>query len=110
MAILFSVQYIGLKGNGLAAICMGNGTIVGFDGADGRYSGSYIESGGRIRGLVRLTHREEWPLVTGATFKPGDVIELAFDWPVEFAEGQPQQVFLGGQPVKVIAKKIGEIG
>jgi hypothetical protein len=109
MAILFAMQYVGSKGNGLAAICIGNGSIVGFDGTDGRYRGSYIEDAGRIRGRVKMSYPGEWPLVTGAVLQPGDVVELAFDWSLEFADGAPQQLFVNGQPVTIIARKIGEI-
>lgn len=109
MSILFSVQYVGDEGTGLAAICLGNGKLIGFDGADGRYSGSYIEDGGRIRGKVHLTNSEEWPLVTGNRLKPGDVLEVAFDWPREVLDGEPQPAFLNGQQVTVKFKKIGEI-
>lgn len=109
MSILFSVQYVGEQGMGVVAVCVGNGKLIGFDGGDGRYRGTYIEDGGRIRGTVQLTYREEWPLVTGNNLLPGDVLEVAFDWPREAFEGQPQTAYLHGQPVKVTATKIGEI-
>lgn len=109
MSILFAVRYVGSKGNGLAAICVGNGTIIGFDGSDGRYHGSYIEAGGRFRGRLKMTFPGEWPLVTGTPFRPGDVVEVAFDWPREFTEGQPQQLFVAGNPVTITAARIGEV-
>lgn len=109
MSILFSVQYVGDHGAGVAAICVSNGKLIGFDGSGGRYRGTYIEEGGRVRGKVQLTNADEWPLVTGNRFAPGDVLEMAFDWPREAFDGEPQSAYLQGQSVKVTATRIGEI-
>ncbi len=109
MSILFSVRYVGEQGMGAAAICVSKGKLIGFDGGDGRYTGSYVEEGGRIRGKIQLTYQQEWPLVTANRLTPGDVLEVAFDWPREALEGEPQSAYIHGQPVKVTVTKIGEI-
>jgi hypothetical protein len=109
MSILFSVRYVGQTGLGVAAMCLGGGTIVGFDGADGRYRGRYTEDANGIRGTITLTLPGPWPLVTGGQAVANVPLEMAFDWPPGFADGQPQQIYLGGEPVTVTLQKIGEI-
>lgn len=109
MSILYSVSYAGADGFGMAALLIGNGHVVGFDGSDGRYRGTYVEEDGRLRGNVVLTSHDEWPLVTGGTIAAGEQIEMAFDWPSNFDNGEPQQLLLKGLPITVTLRKIGEI-
>ena len=45
MATLYAIR----SDMGLAAFCLGNGTIVGVDESNGRYNGTYTEQAGRIR-------------------------------------------------------------
>ncbi len=109
MAILYAVRYVGDEGIGVAAVCAGKGSLVGFDGSDGHYRGTYAEQNGRFFGKIVLTSDEHWPLVTGGTIGAGESIEMAFDLPKDFANGEPQEIYLNGQPVKLTIKKIGEI-
>jgi len=109
MSVLYALRYSGSTGMGVAAICVGGGRIVGFDGADGRYLGNYTTANGRLRGSLTLTMAGTWPLVTGDTAHEGQALSLEIDVPVDFGNGQPQVVSLNGKPVSITAEKIGEI-
>lgn len=110
VSVLFRVRYMGAEGMGVAAICIGGGKIVGFDGADGRYQGRYIEQDGRIRGTAKLMLPPGWPLVTGGTSDSGMPAELTFDWPAAAIEsGEPLELFVNGLPVQATVTKIGQI-
>lgn len=110
MSVLFRVRYVGSEGAGVAAISIGSGKIIGFDGAEGLYQGKYIEENGRVRGSASYTLPPQWPLVTGGTSDEGGPFELTFDWPAScISDGEPHQLFINGQPLKATLTRIGEI-
>ena len=109
MSALYAMRYVGRADAGAGAIYIGKGTIVGADVGGGRYHGTYTESGGRIKGNANLSMPNGGSLVTGQTVPPGTKIPLTVDWPVAFANGQPQPIMVSGQPVQVTFEKIGDI-
>jgi len=48
------MNFVGMGGTGGGAVYVGNGMIVGIDAGNLRYSGTYIEEGGRMKGTVNL--------------------------------------------------------
>ena len=109
MSVLYALRYAGKTGIGVAAICIGGGTIVGFDGADGRYRGTYRVVNGRLQGEMTLTMAGVWPMVTGERSAAGQKLDITLDLPAEFGDGSPQQVSVGGHPVTITAQKVGEV-
>jgi hypothetical protein len=109
MGSFYVMRYVGQTGLGMAGLYIGRGIILGFDGADGRYQGTYKEIDGRFLATVTLTFSLPWPLITGETAQAGEPLSVAIDWPLDFANGEPRQVFLGGHPVIVMLQKIGDI-
>lgn len=109
MSALYTMRYLGGVGIGMGAIYVGKGTVVGVDVTGGRYKGNYTDSNGRLKGTVTATFPSGAQLVTGMSVPPGGAIQLALDWPVNFANGQAQQVSVSGRPVQVTLEKIGDI-
>jgi hypothetical protein len=93
MATLYGIR----SDIGLAAICLGNGSIVGVDENNGRYNGTYTEQAGRIRLNITMSP-------SGAASVP-----LTADWPSSFARGEPQQIMIDGKAVSLTCEKIGDI-
>jgi hypothetical protein len=108
MSALYAVRYAGRTGAGVATIWFGHGCIVGLDKGNGRYHGMYAEEGGRIKGAITLTMQTGGRLVSGAMLAPGQKIPITVDWPADFADGRPRELFLGGQVVSVTVEKIGD--
>ncbi|WP_407114416.1 hypothetical protein [Bradyrhizobium sp. LMG 9283] len=48
------MNFVGMAGTGGGAVYVGNGKIVGIDAGSLRYSGNYIEKGGRMKETVNL--------------------------------------------------------
>jgi len=110
MSALYVMRYVGGTGStGVGAIYIGNGTIVGVDVQNGRYHGTYTEQDGRVRATLMLSKTEGGPLVTGLQVTPGTKISLTADWPVDFGNGQPQQIMVQGRPVQVTFEKVGDL-
>lgn len=110
MSALYAMRYLGQSGIGLGAIYIGKGKIVGVDVANGRYSGSYKEEGGRVKATAQLSAPPGGAiLVTGAQLPAGQSIPLTADWPANFADGNAQTIMVMGQPVQVTFEKIGDI-
>jgi hypothetical protein len=109
MSAFYAMRYVGQTGLGMAAIYIGHGIVLGFDGADGRYEGTYREVDDHFLAKVGLTFNQPWPLITGEVAKPGVAMVVEIDWPLDFADGAPRQVFLAGLPVTVIMQKVGDI-
>lgn len=109
MSALFAMRYVGQSGLGAGAVVIGNGKIVGIDGANGRYHGSYTEQNGRMRGTVNLSIPGGGILVTGQQLPDGQQIQFAADWPVNLADGKPRQLTVAGRTVAVTFEKIGDI-
>ena len=109
MSALYAMRYLGAVGVGIGAIYIGRGKMVGIDAAYGRYDGSYTEQNGRLRGTVSLSIPGGGNLVTGQPLPAGQSIQIAFDLPSTFANGQAQTVSVAGRPVQVTFEKIGDI-
>lgn len=110
MSALYTMNYVGQAGAGFGAMYIGKGVIVGVGVQNARYSGTYIEEGGRIRASVTLTAPPGGaPLVTGVALGPGQSVELSADWPENFADGSPQTVTVMGRPVQVVFQKVGDV-
>ena len=110
MSALYAMRYLGQSGVGMGAIYIGRGVIIGVDVANGRYSGTYTEEGGRLKGNARLSAPPGGAiLVTGAQLPEGQAIPLQVDWPANFADGSAQTISVQGMPVQVTFEKIGDI-
>jgi hypothetical protein len=108
MSALYIMRYLGVTGVGFGAVYIGRGTIVGADVGNGRYSGSFSESAGRMRGNVTLTMLTAGALVTGQQVPAGTSIPMTFDWPSNFTSG-PQQIVVQGRQVSVTFEKVGDV-
>lgn len=109
MAALYAVQYAGQTGVGVGAMYVGNGIIAGFDIYGGSYSGTYVESGGRLRGNVALSVPAGGALVTGQQVPAGTSIQILADWPADLGSGSALPLNVGGRPVQVIFRKIHDL-
>lgn len=109
MSALYAMRYVGQTGAGAGAMYIGKGVIVGADTGGGRYNGTYTETGGRLKGSVVLAAPHGATLVNGQKLSPGSSLQLTMDWPVGFANGQPQSINVGGRQVQVAFDKIGDI-
>ena len=68
---LYTMKYSGHTGRGGGVVYVGNGKIVGIDGGNFRYHGSYAEQGGRLKGILGLTAPTPGELVTGVQLSAG---------------------------------------
>ncbi|MBB4263101.1 hypothetical protein [Bradyrhizobium sp. CIR3A] len=109
MSALYAMNFAGMGGAGGGAVCVGNGKIVGIDAGNLRYSGTYIEQGGRIKGTVDLYAPTGGTLVTGTQVPADSRWSLTLDWPANFSDGKPQVLMVEGSPVHVTLEKIGDI-
>jgi hypothetical protein len=109
MSALYVISYTGQIGIGAAAIYVGRGRVVGIDVGNVRYSGSYEEIDGRLRGAITLEAKSRMSLVTGVSLSPGQKIQFTFDWPQNFASGQPQQLSVMGRAITVTVEKVGDV-
>ena len=107
MATLYEVQYWG-RGAGLGTLYVGNGVVAGFDIFGGHYKGNYSEQGGRIRGTATLSMPEGGTLVTGQSIPAGQSVPVNFDWPDNLGGGQPLELQIMGQQVRVSFHKMIE--
>lgn len=108
MSAFYIMRYQGSSGAGFGAVYIGRGTIVGADVMNGRYSGSYTEGGGRLRGTVTLNWPNGGQLVTGQQMPAGASIPMNFDWPQNITSG-PQSISVQGFPVSVTFEKVGDV-
>ena len=110
MSALYTMRYLGQSGVGMGAIYIGRGIIVGVDVTNGRYSGTYREESGRLKGTAKLFAPPGGAiLVTGDQLPEGHEIPLQVDWPINFADGSAQTIMVQGRLVQVTFEKIGDI-
>ncbi len=110
MSSLYIMRYLGQTGLGVGTMYVGKGMILGADTGNGRYSGTYTESNGRLQGTVTLSATGDGAeLVTGQRLPAGQSIPLQIDWPTNFADGNAQTVSVAGHPVQVTFEKLGDI-
>lgn len=70
MSALYIMRYHGQQDQGMGAIYIGKGTIVGVDIGGGRYHGTFQDQGGRLRATVNLSMPQGGTLVTGQQLQP----------------------------------------
>ncbi|WP_143270312.1 hypothetical protein [Bradyrhizobium sp. Ghvi] len=109
MSALYAMSLVGMGGTGGGTVYVGNGKIVGVGAGNLRYSGTYIEQGGRIKGTVNLYAPTGGTLVTGAQIPADSRWSLTLDWPANFSDGKPQTLIVEGRPVHIMMEKIGDI-
>lgn len=106
MATLYALTYPGVVGAGAGALYVGNVALAGFDIYGGRYKGTYTETGGRFKVSASMDLPEGGELVTGEQLPPGTTVTIAADWPLNFANGQPQTLMVHNKPVQVILARM----
>lgn len=106
---LYRMNFLGQAGIGAGVLYIGNGIISGADAGGGVYDGAYQENAGRMRGHATLNLTAGGMLVTGQAVPAGQTMQLAVDWPLTFANGQPQQVQVAGRTVSVTLQKIRDL-
>lgn len=110
MSALYVMRYMGESSVGAGALYIGKSVILGVDTGDIRYNGTYTENAGRLRLQVTMTASANGStLVTGDTLSAGQSLQIAADWPEDFANGAAQQILVGGRQVQVTFEKIGDI-
>ncbi|MGJ5075515.1 hypothetical protein [Bradyrhizobium oligotrophicum] len=109
MSALYAMHYVGSSSSGDGAIYVGNGKIVGIDVGNLRYSGSYSQQAGRLKGTVNLYAPVDGTLVTGSKVPAGTQWSIKIDWPANFADGSPQPISIQGQTVHVVLEKVGDV-
>jgi len=110
MSALYAMRYAGQADVGAGVLFIGKGVIVGADIGNLRYKGTYVESGGRIKGTAAMSAPPQGGrLVTGVAMSAGSTIQVTVDWPSDFANGQAQQIMVAGRPVQVTFEKIGDV-
>jgi hypothetical protein len=106
---MYKMNFLGQGGVGAGVLYIGNGLISGADAGGADYDGTYQEVGGRIKGLATLTMSVNGTLVTGQAVPAGQTLQIAADWPLTFANGQPQQIQVAGRTVSVTFQKIRDL-
>ena len=110
MSALYIMRYVGLTGADFGCLYVGKGMVAGVDVGGIRYSGTYAETGGRIKGSVSMTAPSDGAqLVTGQRLPAGQSIVLTIDWSPNFSDGSQQSVSVASHPVHVTVEKISEI-
>ncbi|UPT97268.1 hypothetical protein J4G48_0003535 [Bradyrhizobium barranii subsp. apii] len=109
MSALYAMNFVGMTGTGGGAVYVGKGKIVGIDVGNLRYSGTYTEQGGRLKGSVDLYAPTGGTLVTGAQVPAGSRWSIALDWPANLADGSPRALTVQGSPVHVVFEKIDDV-
>ena len=110
MSALYLMRYIGVSGNGAGVLYIGKGAVLGIDIGENRYRGSYTENSGRlqIKGTLNASAAGS-NLVTGVSLQAGQSLQVTADWPNDFADGDPKQVYVEGHQVQVALEKLGDV-
>jgi hypothetical protein len=106
---IYRMNFLGQSGVGFGTLYIGSGIVSGSDAGGGMYDGGYEEIAGRIRGRAMLSLPAGGMLVTGQAVPAGQSLELIVDWPLTFANGQPQQIKVAGRTVSVTLQKIRDL-
>jgi hypothetical protein len=111
MSALYFATYEGQASSGNGVFYIGGGIVAGADVIGGKYLGTYTETGGRLRGSVKMTAPPGGgSLVTGLTVPGNASFDLSFDFPQDFASGQPQTLTgPGNLPVRIRFEKIRDL-
>ena len=110
MSGLYVADFAGAEGLGSCALYIGHGLIVGVDVGRAVYRGAYKTDAGRLQGTVTLTSSVPGSdLVTGDILNPGQLLPIAIDLPIPFADGKAHTVSVAGKGVTVRFEKIGDL-
>lgn len=110
MSALYVMRYLGQTGSGFGVMYIGKGVVLGVDEENGRYTGTYNESGGRLKANVTLSAPQGGTtLVTGDVLPEGQSVALSADLSSSFADGYAETIMVMGQKVLVTFEKIGDI-
>lgn len=109
MSALYTMRYQGEAGLNGGAVYMGHGVVAGVRANGGRFDGTYTQSGGRIFIRFSLIVPAGEALVTGEVTREETMFQLGADWPLDFADGRPQTVFLEGRPIEVVFEKVRDL-
>ena len=109
MSALYTMRYHGQAGLNGGAFYMGHGVVAGVRTNGGRFDGTYTQSGGRVFIRFSLMIGPGEQLVTGGVTNEETIFQLGADWPMDFANGKPQVVFLEGRPIEVVFEKVRDL-
>lgn len=109
MSAMYQANFSGQGGSGSAALFVGRNVISGIDETGAVYDGSYIDAGDRIFGTVTMTVTQGTALVTGQVATQDGQIQMDINWPKDFSIGRAQEVFVAGQPVAVVFRKLRDV-
>jgi hypothetical protein len=107
MSALYVMRYEGVAGVGHGAVFIGKGKILGVDIKGAKYEGTYSSKNGGLSGAATLTSAGG-ELVTGEAVPAGTKVQIVFDLAANQANGE-FQLRIGGQPVRVLLAKIGDV-
>ena len=110
MRALYQIAYRGgtYPGEGVGALYIGAGQVLGIDVTGARFRGSYVERDGHLIGQFIMTSAGG-TLVTGAPFPLGEEVVVSFDLQPGFDSGDIVVIRVGDRSVQVVFDKIGDI-
>ena len=106
---LYVMRFLGQANFGAGVLYVGHGIIAGADANDVLYDGTYEEADGLFKGRAVMSMPSGADLVTGMAVPPGQSIAISADWPLDFANGEPQQITVEGGLVTVTLHKIRDL-
>ncbi len=106
---LYVIRFLGQADFSTGVLYIGHGIISGADANDVLYDGTYEEADGLFKGRAVMSMPAGAELVTGMAVPPGQSISIAADWPLDFANGVPQQIAVAGRTVTVTLHKIRDL-
>lgn len=109
MRAIYQMTYVGAAGDGGGVMYIGDGVIAGADFGNGRYRGTFAESGGRLNLEAVMSLPAGTHLVTGATFSQPTDVPLTASWPLDFGNGQTLTISVAGRPVQVKFSKVMDL-
>lgn len=109
MSALYTMRYQGEAGLNAGAFYMGHGVVAGVRASGGRFDGTYTQSGGRVFIRFSLIVPAGEQLVTGEVTREETIFQMGADWPLDFANGKPQTVFLQDRPIEVVFEKVRDL-
>ncbi len=95
--------------NGVGVLYIGQGVVLGVDGGNVRYSGTYTQREESLYLNGTMTAHDPVPLVTGNCLNAGDSIPVTAHLPIDFGGDTSYQLCVGGHDVYVKFEKIGGI-
>jgi hypothetical protein len=111
MSALFIMRYAGTGRKTAGALYWGDGIIIGVDDGGAKYDGNYCEIEGRMQGAMTITVPSGCEtLVTGRGVRGPASVDLTFDFPADFDNGQPNiMAIVGGAVVRATFERIKNV-